>query len=321
MEAKLVAVGAFLTCVVGTVGRPCAANLREYVYVRYGQYQELQCCDLDNAELLDTLWYKYDEESQSWELLEPERSDILFLERNSTIAFKHVDFSDTGRLKCTRTAGNSVQPDDSGTEFDIKVVACDQLARGPFPIAPLPCGVTSAKVGDHVTIPCTGYFGCDQDDVRIVTWFMKAKASDNSSWEQVSAADDRITQTQIDSHDGVLASNLTVSNVEALDTELEFMCILYSTQYIECQSKVFTSLDVVKDCATVMCGSIPLPVILIPAAAALVVAVTVTFLTICLCRLKARRKLKYSSDGNVLDATRFIYKQHATSDAVKPSLV
>ncbi|XP_052215542.1 uncharacterized protein LOC127834027 [Dreissena polymorpha] len=321
MEAKLVAVCVFLTCVVGTVGRPCAANLREYVYVRYGQYQELQCCDLDNAELLDTLWYKYDEESQSWELLEPERSDILFLERNATIAFKHVDFSDTGRFKCARTAGNSVQPDDSSTEFDVKVVACDQLARGPFPIAPLPCGVTSANVGDHVTIPCTGYFGCDQDDDRFVTWFMKAKASDNSSWVQVSAADDRITQTQIDSHDGVLASNLTVSNVEARDTWLEFMCILYSTQYIEGQSKVFTSIHIVKDCVTVSCAPIPLPVFIIPAVAASVVAVAVTLLTICLCRLKAKRKLKYASHGNVLDATRFIHKQNVTSDAVKPNLV
>ncbi|KAH3810473.1 hypothetical protein DPMN_138867 [Dreissena polymorpha] len=49
------------------------------------------------------------------------------------------------------------------------------------------------------------------------------------------------------SHDGVLTSNLTVSNVEARDTELEFMCILYSTQYIEGRSKVFTSIDVVNE--------------------------------------------------------------------------
>ncbi|KAH3810300.1 hypothetical protein DPMN_138690, partial [Dreissena polymorpha] len=46
-------------------------------------------------------------------------------------------------------------------------------------------------------------------------------------------------------YDGLLTSNLTVSNVEVRDTELEFMCIHYSTQYIEAQSKVFTSIDVV----------------------------------------------------------------------------
>ncbi|KAH3810534.1 uncharacterized protein LOC127834028 [Dreissena polymorpha] len=319
MEAKLVAVCVFSTYLVGTVGRPCAANLKEYVYVRYGQYQELQCCDLDNAELLDTLWYKYDEESQSWELLEPDISDILFLERNATIAFKHADFTDTGRFKCARTAGNLIQPYDSGIEVDVKVVACDQLARGPFPIAPLPCGVTSAKVGDHVTIPCTGYFGCDQDDVRFVTWFMKANASDNSSWAQISEADDRITQTQIDSHDGVFASNLTVSNVEAQDKELEFMCILYSTQYIEGQSKVFTSLYVMNDKEAETGASMLLSVITIATTAAPVVAMT--SLAICLCHLRARRKLQTASDVNVNDDTRFINRRDVTNDAVKPSLV
>ncbi|KAH3774616.1 hypothetical protein DPMN_175998 [Dreissena polymorpha] len=44
-------------------------------------------------------------------------------------------------------------------------------------------------MGDHVTIPRTGYFGCDQDDARMVTWFTKAKASDYSSLTKVLAAD------------------------------------------------------------------------------------------------------------------------------------
>ncbi|KAH3896620.1 hypothetical protein DPMN_020798 [Dreissena polymorpha] len=156
---------------------------------------ELQCCERDHAELLDTLWYKYDEESQSWEPLAPDTSDILFLERNATLAIKHAQFSDTGRYKFTRPSGKSIQSGKSGNEFDLKVVACDQLARGPFPLAPLPCGVTSLKVGDHVTIPRTGYFGCDQVDVIMVTWFMKANASDYSSWAEVPAADDIITKT------------------------------------------------------------------------------------------------------------------------------
>ncbi|KAH3878823.1 hypothetical protein DPMN_002723 [Dreissena polymorpha] len=56
---------------------------------------------------------------------------------------------------------------------------------------------------------------------------------------------------QPESHDGVLASNLTVSNVEDRDAELEFMCIIvngkctcifYSTYYFEGQTKVFTPL-------------------------------------------------------------------------------
>ncbi|XP_052260033.1 uncharacterized protein LOC127864451 [Dreissena polymorpha] len=195
MEAKLVTACIFLPWVMLTDGRPCTSNQREYVYVRYGQYQELQCCERDHAELLDTLWYKYDEESQSWEPLAPDTSDILFLERNATLAIKHAQFSDTGRYKFTRPSGKSIQSGKSGNEFDLKVVACDQLARGPFPLAPLPCGVTSLKVGDHVTIPRTGYFGCDQVDVIMVTWFMKANASDYSSWAEVPAADDIITKT------------------------------------------------------------------------------------------------------------------------------
>ncbi|KAH3874002.1 hypothetical protein DPMN_037243 [Dreissena polymorpha] len=212
MEAKLVTACIFLPWVMLTDGRPCTSNQREYLYVRYGQCQELQCCDRDHAELLDTFWYKYDEESQSWELIAPDTSDILFLELNATLATNHAQFSDTGRYKYTRPSGKSIQSDESGTEFDLKVVACDQLARGPFPIAPLPCGVTSAKVGDNVTIPCTGYFGCDKDDVRMVTWFTKSKASDYSSLTDVQAADDRITQTDR-----------------------------------QCQTKVFTSLYIVND--------------------------------------------------------------------------
>ncbi|XP_052255131.1 uncharacterized protein LOC127860860 isoform X2 [Dreissena polymorpha] len=319
MEAKLVAVCIFLTWVKLTDGRPCTSNQREYVYVRYGQYQELQCCERDHAELLDTLWYKYNEESQSWELIAPDTSDILFLEWNATLAIKHAQFSDTGRYKCTRPSGKSIQSDESGTVFDLKVVACDQLARGPFPIAPLPCGVTSAKVGDHVTIPCTGYFGCDQDAIRMVTWFMKAKASNYSSWAEVPTADDRITQTQIDNHDGVLASNMTVSNVEVRDAELEFMCILFSDQYFEDQTKVFTSLYVVNEKETGADASMFLPVIIIPAAA--VSVVLVTLLAMCLCHLKARRNLKSASDGNVSDVKRFIHRQIVTTDAVKLSLV
>ncbi|KAH3878335.1 hypothetical protein DPMN_002223 [Dreissena polymorpha] len=118
------------------------------------------------------------------ELQPPDTSDIQFLDWNATLAIKQAQFSDTGRYKFTRPSGKSIQSDKSGKEFDLKVVACDQLARGPFPLAPLPCGVTSLKVGDHVTIPRTGYFGCDQPMLAII------------------APDDRITQTQIDTIPG-----------------------------------------------------------------------------------------------------------------------
>ncbi|KAH3879399.1 hypothetical protein DPMN_003301 [Dreissena polymorpha] len=110
---------------------------------------------------------------------------------SSTRSFTTPDDTNTRALPESQSNMTS----QGQNSFDLKVVACDQVARGPFPKASLPCGVTSAKVGDLVTIPCTGYFGCDQDDVKMVTWFTKAKASDYSSLTKVLAADDIITQT------------------------------------------------------------------------------------------------------------------------------
>ena len=69
-------------------------------------------------------------------------------------------------------------------------VECDELARGPYLIAPTPCGITPVKLGVSIALPCIGYFGCGNDEFKKVTWFVSS-IDGRTDWKPVSAMSDR----------------------------------------------------------------------------------------------------------------------------------
>ena len=63
------------------------------------------------------------------------------------------------------------------------VLECDELARGPYIIAPVPCDMTTVTLDGVITLPCNGYFGCGDDDMRTVTWLV-TESRGTTQWRE-----------------------------------------------------------------------------------------------------------------------------------------
>lgn len=182
---------------------------------------------------------KWDKNTNQWQNYSPERDDVFLLESNQILAIQSAAFEDTGSYKC-KEQNSSASVDLK--KFNLHVVACDKLARGPFPVSPLPCAETIAAEKETITLPCTGYFGCGDDgDIRIVMWYVSEDTDDN--WKETSEVDDRYTTTKFEEDSGtVVGLNLTIKSVSAVDFRRKFMCLLASPQMIKSQSSTVVTL-------------------------------------------------------------------------------
>lgn len=153
-----------------------------------------------------------------------------------------VKMSDTGEYKCVVSSAAMSPASNLSKSFDLNVAPCDSLARGPFPIAPLPCANTVAKIGDTVVLPCTGYFGCENSgDIRIVDWLMSEK-DEVDNWRPVPGGTNKYIKREFNKHDGVMGANLTIYQITEEDFNMKFMCILATMQSIQGQTQIVTSL-------------------------------------------------------------------------------
>ncbi|KAL4219911.1 hypothetical protein ACF0H5_020323 [Mactra antiquata] len=207
-------------------------------YVRYGHYIELKCCSRDTT--VEVTWYKWD--NDTWVTLDSSSGEYQFHHHRQVLSINSASFDDEGLYKCSKgISGTSLL---SNRQFDVQVIPCDTLARGPFPIAPLSCSKTDAKIGYSLTLPCTGYFGCgEKDDMRLVTWLVSPLDKDNM-WKPVSEINDERYVTTTFSREGysVLGSNLTIHRVQEIDFNRKFMCVLASPQMIDGQTKLVVEL-------------------------------------------------------------------------------
>lgn len=211
----------------------------EEITVRLGHFIELRCCAPSFSKIK---WYK--EGKGSWKPfvpLPPQFNPVAptLGDNGQVLVIKSADTSDDGNYKCVL--------EKDGMEVDkrrmtLTVAECDELARGPYPIAPLPCDVTSISLGGVVTLPCNGYFGCGNDELRTVTWFV-TDISGDPNWRQVSEVSDRY-QIKYFQRNGnsELGANLTITNIEAADLDRKFMCLLSTPQIIQGESKVMVRL-------------------------------------------------------------------------------
>lgn len=156
--------------------------------MRYGHYMELDCCSSSEGDLSYT-WMKWNKTSEQWQNYDPNRADILFYDNKRILSIRSSTSEDAGLYQCSRRSGLYIK----GTkQFHLNVVACDKLARGPYPISPLPCKETVTNDKEVLTLPCMGYFGCAEDgDIRIVTWFVSRDKSKADDWEEASLVDER----------------------------------------------------------------------------------------------------------------------------------
>lgn len=143
----------------------------------------MACCISEDPSMNIT-WYKLDNDTSQWNVITKDTYNYLFLENNQVLAIKRADFSTRGVYKCVSTS-DMHNLHGRTRSFSVQVDACDPLPRGPFVIAPMACEKTVVKVGESVTLPCTGYFGCDSGaDIRVVKWFVANKTDDD--WKPVS---------------------------------------------------------------------------------------------------------------------------------------
>lgn len=152
--------------------------------VQYGHYVQFKCCARNTTEIT---WSRWSNDSDTWVTLDPNVDDVNFLHHKQIMSINSAGFDDKGFYKCNIHAKDISTQSDK--KFELEVIACDVLARGPFPIAPLPCSETVTNVESTLTLPCSGYFGCgDGKNMRVVTWLVSPLDEDDS-WEPVSSVD------------------------------------------------------------------------------------------------------------------------------------
>ena len=156
---------------------------------------EFPCCTETTK---DIRWFKFHNSSNTWKKYVPELSDgrVAFEENGQVLVIKSSEIDDEGLYKCdiTKTGGTTFTKDSK--QFLLEVLACDTLARGPYPIAPLACNPTQVELDTTVILPCSGYFGCDDGDFRIVSWMVSRQIDGKTKWEAASEVSDRYKETQ-----------------------------------------------------------------------------------------------------------------------------
>lgn len=210
-----------------------------FLRVRYGHYVEFDCCS-DNE--VNITWFKFSQGMKQWEAYRPNTYDSELFENSQILAIKDASTDDEGLYKCVSKDRQGHRTEE--IRFQLDVVSCDKLARGPFPVAPLSCSDTAAKENVQLMLPCTGYFGCADDgdeSLNIVTWFVKGDG--DTEWKEAKTFDPRYIQRDYKTNGGsVKGSNLTIEHVKNEDFRRKFMCLLSSPQEIEGQTMLFVEL-------------------------------------------------------------------------------
>lgn len=200
----------------------------------------MTCCVQDNGSGI--VWYKLNRDTGEWETISSSKPGVLFIENSQVMIIQSVKMSHTGEYKCVVSSAAISSASNLSKSFDVNVAPCDSLARGPFPIAPLPCADTVAKIGDTVVLPCTGYFGCENSgDIRIVNWLISEK-DEVDNWIPVPEGSNKYIIREFNKHDGVMGANLTINQITEEDFNMKFMCILATMQSIQGQTQMVTSL-------------------------------------------------------------------------------
>ncbi|XP_045199258.2 uncharacterized protein LOC123553729 [Mercenaria mercenaria] len=209
-----------------------------YETVRYGHYIGLDCCTTSGSEVA---WMKWSKTADKWQQYLPYRTEVTFYDFKQILAIESSTFEDTGLYKCIVQNSTSVT---YVTKFQLDVVGCDKLARGPYPTSPLPCHETTTKEKDTLTLPCTGYFGCAEDgDIRIATWFVSVDKNKKDDWVEATSVDKRYKQIDFQRDNGaVKGSNLTITDVSTIDFNRKYMCLLASPQMVQGQTRLIVTL-------------------------------------------------------------------------------
>ena len=218
-------------------------NTNNYVLSRIGHFAELECCIQGTNKIT---WSKLNVPNGQWETLNSTNMDqdrVEFINNRQTLLFKGVDFQDEGAYMCYISMDGTDHP-DINRKFSLDVVACDPLARGPYAIAPLPCENTVATIGEDLTLPCNGYFGCnDGDELRLVEWYVSDDHTEESHWLPATSVDSRYKVTVSESGNGTeMHANLTIRSVKLEDTRRSFKCLLASSQIVHGQSSIVVKL-------------------------------------------------------------------------------
>ncbi|KAL3848402.1 hypothetical protein ACJMK2_019260 [Sinanodonta woodiana] len=225
-------------------------------YVRIGHYVALECC---SANYDNITWYRWNQSAGTWMDYLPcnafaqcseDKPDII--EDGQVLEIKAADVSDATSYKCIVKDSNDFRQQ----QFKVNVVACDEIARGPFAIYPNPEDQYIRSFGVDVKFPCLGYFGCSDGDADLVEWLIGDENSEN--WiEASSIKDNRYNVTFFTRSGGsIIGANLSISNVIETDLRRNFRCVLASTQVIEGQTNIDVKIHMInstnKDGRTVL---------------------------------------------------------------------
>ncbi|XP_052218739.1 neurogenic locus notch homolog protein 1-like isoform X2 [Dreissena polymorpha] len=297
MEAKFVAKSVaaclFLTCVVGTVGRPCTAKLREYsIDVKGSPCQGGDCRQCTWAITAPVKPVKH-----------PEGTGCL-------ISKSHKGYRNCAANPSFGCIGQCMECNGKCMNYSSMVE--QYLGKDS------PCTEEIDQIG------CCTVLHMRQDDYCLNGGILLCKDDKKEpictcpvGWTE-SRCDKRMFENVICKcfkTDITLNSFCGINDMYRCDDDdrpenwtecRQNRCVCkksevhHSTKSLpECTSNVLLpEASPVKDSVVVACASSLFPAI-IAAAAASVVSVALTLLSICLCRLRARRKKKYASDGNV----------------------
>ncbi|KAK3602143.1 hypothetical protein CHS0354_036884 [Potamilus streckersoni] len=219
-------------------------------YVRVGHYLTLECCS-SNYDIIT--WYRWNKSAGMWmdylpcnadEQCSAYKPDII--EEGQVLEIKEADVSAETSYKCiVKSNNNFIQ-----RNFQVNVVACDELARGPFAIYPNPEDLYIKSFGEDVTFPCVGYFGCNDGDFGLVEWFIKDGNSDN--WIDASSIGDNRYNVTFFTRSGssIRGANLSISRVQKIDLRRKFRCVLANAQVMEGQTNIDVQIQIINSTDT-----------------------------------------------------------------------
>ncbi|KAL4219912.1 hypothetical protein ACF0H5_020324 [Mactra antiquata] len=283
-------------------------DLNAAEYVRYGHFIGLLCC----AEGYDQIYWFKKTKISGWQLFPPDSGPSEMApevkDHGQVLKFYSVELPDEALYRCDVMKNNIVTLTHM---VKLNVEECDKPAQGPVPTDPEPMNQTIYEYGGHVTIHCTGYYGCQDgphSSFEIVRWSMLG------STKEITDISPRYHTNSSQSEEGaVKQSTLTISPVLEEDTERTFICTLASAQKIRGQThthvKIFKR-DKPMEIWLIVC---------IIVGGVMIIIVIITCLK-CLCgpqvRLFFNRILpkfgpKYITDTNIIWNT---YVYHADED-------
>ncbi|KAL3848400.1 hypothetical protein ACJMK2_019258 [Sinanodonta woodiana] len=221
------------------------SNDNRMEYVRVGHYMALECCSSNYDNIT---WYRWNQSAGMWLDYLPCTTDVQcseykpdIIENGQVLEIKDADISDATSYKCIAKSINGFVQ----RNFQLTVVACDELARGPFAIYPTPTDLYIKSFGEDVTFPCLGYFGCNDADFSLVEWFIWDENSEN--WIDASSiGDNRYNVTFFTRSGGSISgANLSISRVQQIDLRRKFRCVLADAQVVERQTNIDVQIQMI----------------------------------------------------------------------------